>query len=340
MNAAAESAVVMDAAVVAATRGTEALGAAAVIGMIPLVVIREEVVRGAVVMEAAVRVAVATAAVRVAAIRAAEEDLATRGVRVEAVVVPAVQRLKHATREGDTSAVSGKVSAGIGIMIAKMTSSAQINCADEERSEQFRESHERDDERSEMRESGRMHERSPVEEFDALIGDTIDEPAEEGEGGETGDDASSPRRKRRRRRHRGREDSVLGIERMATDDMLDLDVEPMDDAETLSDLTVAREMALEGSGVEAKSDATAQKQNGKPRRRRRPQTRSSAAVAGDGAGGGGGEAMRGAREALNPAASKARWTREVKLMTNTTNQASRKRIRRMGTHGIRACIKM
>ena len=44
---------------------------------------------------------------------------------------------------------------------------------------------------------------------------------------------------------------------MATDDMLDLDVEPMDDAETLSDLTVAREMPLEGSGVESKSDAAA-----------------------------------------------------------------------------------
>jgi ribonuclease E len=41
---------------------------------------------------------------------------------------------------------------------------------------------------------------------------------------------------------------------MATDDMLDMDVEPMDDAETLSDLTVAREMALESSGVEPKSE--------------------------------------------------------------------------------------
>jgi ribonuclease E len=47
----------------------------------------------------------------------------------------------------------------------------------------------------------------------------------------------------------------LGIERMATDDMLDLDVEPMDDAETLSDLTVAREMALESSDVEPKGEA-------------------------------------------------------------------------------------
>ena len=73
-------------------------------------------------MEVAVRVAVA----RVAMIRAAEEDLATRGERGEAAL--AGQRLKHATREGDTSAVSGKMSAGIGIMTAKMTSSAQINC--------------------------------------------------------------------------------------------------------------------------------------------------------------------------------------------------------------------
>ncbi len=122
MNAAVESAVVMDAAAVAATRATVALGVAAAIGPNLVVVIRDDVVRGAVVMEAAVR----AAAARVAVIRAAEEDMATRGARVEAVVGLTVQRLKHATREGDTSAVSGKTSPGIGITTAKMTSSAQV----------------------------------------------------------------------------------------------------------------------------------------------------------------------------------------------------------------------
>jgi hypothetical protein len=117
----------------------------------------------------------------------------------------------------------------------------------------FEEAPQRDDERFEERETRQADERSPAEELDSLLGDEIDEPVDES--GEAGEDATSPRRRRRRRRgHRGREDAVLGIERMATDDMLDLDVEPMDDAETLSDLTVAREMALESSGVEPKSE--------------------------------------------------------------------------------------
>jgi len=122
MNAAAESAAAMDAAAVAATRGTVARAVEAAIGMNPVVVIRDDAVRDAVGRAEVVQVAVA----RVAAIHAVEEDMATRGARDEGVVAR-TRVVEDATRAGDTTAVSGKMSAGIGIMTATTTSSAHAN---------------------------------------------------------------------------------------------------------------------------------------------------------------------------------------------------------------------